>query len=288
MFEWRVQYRPMSQSKGGGLGGVRVALLEARMSSEMAELVRRYGGIVRSVPAVSEAPVDSTAVVAELLSRLERPARRVFVFLTGVGATALCQEAERQGWLPFLLESLRAATIVCRGPKPTAALKRYGLASMLSAKDPYTSHELVETLDTLDLADAEITLIHYGERNEPLANALRERGLQLFELCVYEWRMPSDIGPLQELVRAIAARELDAVIFTSQVQWRHLHQVACDMGLRESIVESLNSNVVVASVGPVCSGALSADGVHPRVVPGSPKMGPLVAALAEHFAGSRT
>jgi uroporphyrinogen-III synthase len=54
----------MPQSKSDGLGGVRVALLEARMSGEMAELVRRYGGTVRSAPAVSEAPIDCTAVVA--------------------------------------------------------------------------------------------------------------------------------------------------------------------------------------------------------------------------------
>jgi len=273
----------VSQPRRDALRGVRVALLEARMGGEMAELVRRYGGTVRSAPAVSEASIDCAVVVAELLDRLERPARRVFVFLTGVGATALLQEAARQERLPFLLESLKGATLVCRGPKPTAALKRYGLTSTVSAKDPYTSTELLETIDALDVTNAEVTLVHYGERSEPLADALRARGLVLHELCVYEWRLPADVGPLQEVIRAVAGREVDAVIFTSQIQWRHLEQVASEMNLAESLVEALNADVVVASVGPVCSAALSAAGINPRVVPATPKMGPLVAALAEHF-----
>ena len=54
-----------------GFDGVRVALLEARMAGEMAALVRRYGGSVRSAPAVSETPIDCADIVRELLTRLE-------------------------------------------------------------------------------------------------------------------------------------------------------------------------------------------------------------------------
>ena len=97
------------------------------MGSELAELVRRYGGVVRAAPAVREAPLDCADVVAAFLTRLQTPARRVHVFLTGAGATALFEEAERQERLPFIIESLQEGTIVCRGPKPTAALKRYGV-----------------------------------------------------------------------------------------------------------------------------------------------------------------
>ena len=93
------------------------------MGSELAELVRRYGGVVRSAPAVREAPLDCADVVGEFLTRLRTPARRVHVFLTGAGATALLQEAERQGRLPFAHRVAEGGTIVCRGPKPTAALQ---------------------------------------------------------------------------------------------------------------------------------------------------------------------
>ena len=214
---------------------------------------------------------------------IRTPARRVHVFLTGAGATALFQEAERQGQLTFIIESIRAGTSICRGPKPTAALKRYGLNPNASAASPYTSHELLEAMAGTDLDGAEVTLVHYGERNESLSDELRQRGAALNELCLYEWRLPEDVGPLQDLARGLVKLEVDAVIFTSQVQWKHLLRVATALGLGDALIHALNSGVVVAGVGPICSAALHAAGLHPHVVPDNPKMGPLVTALAEHF-----
>jgi uroporphyrinogen-III synthase len=271
------------QQRRDGLLGVRVALLEARMSSELAELVRRFGGVVRSAPAVREAPLDCAGIVADFVTRLQRPARRVHVFLTGAGATALLQEAERQGQLRLVVESLKRGTIVARGPKPTVALKRYGLIPNLSAASPYTSCELLDAMSGLDLAGAEVTVVHYGERSDILAEAFLQRGAVLNELCVYEWRMPDDTVPLQDLARGIVTYEFDAVIFTSQVQWRHLHRVASAIGLGDAVVQALNGDVIVAAVGPICSTALAEAGVRPHVVPENPKMGPLVAALANYF-----
>lgn len=258
------------------------------MGSELAELVRRYGGIVRSAPAVREAPLDCAEIVADFLDRLETPARRVHVFLTGAGATALLQEAERQQRLTHVIESLKRGTIVCRGPKPTAALKRYSLSPNLCAASPYTSRELLEAMAGLDLANVEVTVVHYGERRDMLAEALRQRGAALNELCVYEWRLPDDIGPLQQLARDIVTHEFDAVIFTSQVQWKHLHRVASAVGLGDAVIQALHTGVVVAAVGPICSTALAEAGICPRVVPDNPKMGPLVAALARHFSANPT
>jgi uroporphyrinogen-III synthase len=252
------------------------------MGTELAALVERYGGIVRSAPAVLEAPLDCADIVADLLVRLETPARRMYVFLTGAGAAALLQEAERQERLPFVIDALKRGTIVCRGPKPTAALKRYGLTPHVTAASPFTSHAMLDAMVGLDLSDAEVTVVHYGERSEALAEALQMRGGALNELCVYEWRLPQDVGPLQELARDVVKREVDAVIFTSQVQWKHLLHVASGMGLADAVIHALG-DVVVAAVGPICSAALADAGVHPQVVPDNPKMGPLVAALAEYF-----
>src|SRR5688572_4243883 len=165
--------------KRDALSGVRVALLEARMEGELAELVRRHGGVVRSAPAVREAPLDCADVVADFLRRLQTPARRVHVFLTGAGASALFEEARRQNRLPFITESLKEGTIVCRGPKPTAALKRYGVNPHVFAASPYTSHELLDAMAGIDLTGAELTVVHYGERSEELADALRRRGATL-------------------------------------------------------------------------------------------------------------
>jgi uroporphyrinogen-III synthase len=267
------------------LDGVRVALLESRMAGELAHLVRRYGGVVRSAPAVREVSLDCAAAVTDFLNRVDGPGNRVHVFLTGAGATALFDEAQKQGRLPALTVSLKSGTIVCRGPKPTAALKRYGISPHLVAASPYTSLEVLDAIAGIDVAGAEVSVVHYGERSEVLAGALRTRGAILHELYVYEWQLPHDIVPMQDLVHALGQREVDAIVFTSQVQWKHLRRVAAPLGLGDALIDALNRHTVVAAIGPICSEVLAADGVRPVVVPDNPKMGPLVTALAQHFSG---
>ncbi len=253
------------------------------MSGEMGELVRRHGGIPRFAPAVRETPVDCREPVAAFLHALESAAAHVIVFLTGVAVNALFEEAERQGRLPFLLESLSCAMLACRGPKPVAALKRRGISPSVCAREPFTSEELLSALNAYDLRNLQVVLFHYGERNDTLAREFRARGAQVTELCLYEWQLPDDTKPLTVLIEDVIAGHVDTVVFTSQIQARHLLQVAAEMGVGASFIEALNSRTVVAAVGPVCRAALEQAGITPRVVPANPKMGPLIATLAEHF-----
>jgi len=277
----------MPSSKADALAGVRVALLEARMKSEMGDLVRRYGGLPRFAPAVREAPLDCRDAVAHFLRTLETAAPRIAIFLTGAGVAALFDEAERQGKLAFLSGAFARATLVCRGPKPSAALKRRGLSATISAREPYTSAELLEALSAHDLRNVLVVVVHYGERNDALAEHLRSRGARLHELCLYEWQLPEDTQPMSELVRDALAGEVDAVVFTSQIQARHLLDIATTIHARATFIDAVKSNIVVAAVGPVCRAALEEAGIRPHVVPVNPKMGPLVASLAEYFSRLR-
>ena len=268
------------------LKGASVALLEARMSEELADLVTRYGGRARSVPAVREAPIAPSEQVAAFLDRLCQDAFALVIFLTGVGVTTLFREAERLGRLRDTLDALRRTRIACRGAKPVAALRRHAVPVHLIAPDPFTSTELLGVLDardiTGDIAGASVALVHYGERSAPLASALRERGARLDEICLYEWLLPETLEPLRALVEDVIEGRMDAVAFTSQVQCRHLFQIASEMGQENELRVALNTRTTVAVIGPVCRTALKEHGVIPRVMPATPKMGPLIAALAEY------
>jgi uroporphyrinogen-III synthase len=236
------------------------------------------------VAAVREEPIDCAAPVAEFVERLTARGPHMVIFLTGVGADAVFKEAERQERLAVLLDRLRKTTIVCRGPKPAAVVRRHGLSIDLPVAAPYTSEEVLSPLASIPLDGVDVTLVHYGERNARMADALEGRGAALHDLCVYEWRLPRDLRPLEELVRDILAHRFDAVIFTSQIQGRHLLQVADGMQMRHALVDALNRDVVVSAMGPVCRAALEELGIQPHVVPTTPKMAPLVSALADYFA----
>jgi uroporphyrinogen-III synthase len=259
---------------------MRVALLEARMSGELASLISRNSGVPYCVPAVREEAREATADVAEAIAWL-REAPRVVVLSTGVGVDELYRQADALGFASELQSGLALATTVCRGPKPVAALKKRGLTATVRVESPYTGHELLAALGELDLDGREALVIHYGERSAQVVDALTERGVSVRDLLLYEWQLPEDLLPLMRLVDEIIERRVGAVAFTSQVQARHLMQVADTMRRRDELLEALATHTLVVAIGPTCADALRALGVVPNVVPQQPKMGPMVAALAQ-------
>lgn len=262
------------------LQGMRVALLEERMSAEMAALVRRHGGEPYAVPAVRQTGIDCRQQVDAFIDALAQGCYAAVIFLTGAGATALFREADQCGRLPELLQAARRLTTICRGPKPAAALARHSLPVSVTVPPPHTGAELLAAVSGCGLEDAAVALLHYGERDVALAQALRARVARLEELCLYEWRLPEDLGPLRTLVNEIIAGRVGAVTFTSRVQARHLFAVAAEMGQTEAVRAALNAGLV-ASLGPTCAAALRDLGVTPHVVPEHAKMGQLIVALAE-------
>jgi uroporphyrinogen-III synthase len=265
-----------------------VALLEARMGRELENLVRRYGGLPRSAPALREVPREAPVDLDAFLAQLCADRFQLAIFLTGVGVTTLMQAAGSRGQLDETIQALRRTAVACRGSKPAAALRRFGVPTNIAAREPFTSAELLDALQSSDLAGVDAALVHYGERNEPLADALRHRGVRVHELCLYEWQLPDDVEPLRELIADLIQARVDAVAFTSKVQCRHLFQVAATMGCAADLADALNSRTTVAVIGPVCRAALREHGVTSHVMPATPKMAPLVAAIAEYLESAQS
>ena len=260
-----------------------IALLESRMSRELARLVEKHGGAPRSFPAVREAAVLSSHEARQLIDDLESERHDVIVFMTGVAVSLLFELAEEIGRRGALVASLQRVTTVCRGPKPAAALRGFGVRPTLSAREPYTTADLIDCMSGLELHGRHVTLMHYGERSQTLAETLIARRAVLQELWLYRWLMPEDVTPLRDLVGQVIRSEVDALAITCQIQFRHLYQVAEQMSLGGELVRALNEHVVVAAVGPTCESMLRAHGVNVQVIPEHPKMGPLIIALMRHL-----
>jgi uroporphyrinogen-III synthase len=263
------------------LSGRTIALLESRQGDELASMVTRLGGSPVLAPAVRERPTADDA--GPLLTRVAEGHFPLAVVLTGASATALFNEAERRGVLEAVRHALANMTIVCRGPKPQAALKRQGLTATLSTAKPHTSGEVLDALASTNLDGMPLVLLHYGERNSTLTSALTARGARVEDVCLYEWVLPEDLAPLHDVIRRIVAGEIDALLVTSQIQFRHLLRIAGTAGLAWDLVNALNGNVIVGAIGPVCASALRAGGVLPDVLPASANSASLVGAVADYF-----
>jgi uroporphyrinogen-III synthase len=261
----------------------KVALLEARMSRELARLVEKHGGEPLCVPAVRECHELDADKANRLITTLAGGGYDVAVFMTGVAVSLLFEVAEQIGRRTHLVDGLRALTTVCRGPKPTAALRGFGVVPTVTAREAYTTAEVIDALDGVELQGCRVLLLHYGERSEALAETLLARQAIIDEQWLYRWQMPEDTAPLEALVRRIVAGEVQALAITCQVQFRHLYAVADRLGLAEELVQTLNERMAVGAVGPTCKAILEVHGVTADVVPDHPKMGPLVVALMRHL-----
>ena len=260
-----------------------VALLEARMRSELARLVEKHGGSPLSVPAMRETAEAASDAIKSLFDELATGRHEIVIFLTGVAVSLLFELAEQSGRRAELVQALTRITTVCRGPKPTAALRGFGVPPTLTAREPFTAAELIDALGVMDVAGKRVLLLNYGERSETLCETLLARRADLRELWLYRWQEPEDPRPLERLVRRIVAGDVDALIITCQMQFRHLYRIAERIELERDLVRALNDLVVVGAVGPTCRAILEAYGVEPHVVPAHPKMGPLVSALMRHI-----
>jgi uroporphyrinogen-III synthase len=269
------------------LFGARIGLVEARLSSELAELVRREGGEPVCAPAVREVPVDIVPLLPMLIDDLRQGRVRIVVFLTGAGAASLLEQARAAGLYEPLVDALRGTTSVCRGPKPAATLRKHGIPVLLNARSPHTTAELLELLPDELVAGQVVALLHDGGGNAALVEALRTRGAWVQELHSYAWQLPDDVEPIESLITELVDRRLDALAFTSQVQVRHLFQVAASGRRVAALRYSLRHRTIVGSIGPTCTIALEERGITPDVVPSPPKMRPLITAIGEQLAARR-
>ncbi|HEY3083658.1 MAG TPA: uroporphyrinogen-III synthase [Chloroflexota bacterium] len=273
---------PAGTGSRPSMGGRVIALLEARRASELAQLVAAYGGVARSAPALREEPLDDHDAIAAFLDRLRARPADLVLFQTGVGTRALFRGVEALGRIDEWRAALERALVAVRGPKPTAALRELGVRIDARAEEPYTTAELLAALAPHELDGRLVVVQHYGEANRELVAALRGRGAEVLEVEVYRWALPEDTAPLEELLRDLPGGAVDALVVTSQVQVRHLFEVAARLGLAATLPEVLRG-MLVAAVGPVAARALRERGVRVDLEPEHPKMGALVAALAGHF-----
>ncbi len=259
-----------------------IAVFESRLGAEMASLVERHGLVPLSAPALEELPLAEQREALDFADVLLGGGCDVLVLLTGVGARMLIEAMALAHPRPDIVAALGACTLVCRGPKPAAALKALGLSPSLVAPEPNTYRELLAAIDAgLSLAQKRVYVQEYGLRNEALLEALRSRGAAcVVPVPIYGYGLPKDTSALEAAIARIAALEVDAALFTSQMQVVHLFEVASRAGRADDLRRALATHTVLASIGPITTEALARYGLAADFEPEHPKMGHLVVGLA--------
>src|SRR5262249_45878626 len=114
-----------------------------------------------------------------------------------------------------------------------------------------------------------------------LIAGLEARGAEVARVSVYRWGLLEDVRPLRAAVTRIAKGECNVALFTSATQVDHVMQIATELRL-DTALRTAARGIVVASIGPVGAEALRRHGLPIDIDPPHPRMGHLVATVAQH------
>ncbi|MDY6956585.1 MAG: uroporphyrinogen-III synthase [Pseudomonadota bacterium] len=265
------------------LAGRTFALPETRLLDVLAGLVERRGAAIWRCPmvAILDHP-DEDAVLAWLRDFIQDPPA-LTILLTGEGLRRLSACAERHALDEAFRQALARQPTLVRGPKPARVLKEMGLEPRWSAVSPTTAG-VIETLRTLPVAGRDVGVQLYGEDpNLLLMTALQELGARPRPVAPYVYAPKSDDERVVALIHALGEGRIDAILFTSQPQYRRLRQVAQEHGFMDVLERGIN-RTQVAAIGPVAADDLARHGVRVDIMPSdSFFMKPLVSELVRVF-----
>lgn len=273
----------MDDTNTGPLAGFTVGVTAARRADELIALLRRRGAAVLHAPALRIVPLADDSELLAATKELIGCAPDVVVATTAIGFRGWIEAADGWGVGEALLERLRAAELLARGPKVKGAIRAAGLVETWSPD----SESLAEVLQRL-LADGvdgrRIALQLHGESLPGFVEALRAGGAEVVVVPVYRWMAPEDLAPLDRLLDAMIGGGVDAVSFTSAPAAASLLSRAEERGLREAVLDALRGRLLSACVGPVTALPLQAHGVD-TVQPERFRLGPLVQLLCQELPG---
>lgn len=264
--------------------GLCVLALESRRAREIATLISNFGGVPIVAPSVREIPLESNQDAVKFARQLQAGEIDIAIFTTGIGVKTLVAAAESACPREVLAARLNEIFVIARGPKPSAALRELGVRVSLSVPEPNTWHDLLAVLDEhkseVPLSGKRVAVQEYGVSNPELNARLEQRGARVTPVCVYQWALPEDIGPLQNAIDSIVRGDVHVLLVASSVQIRHLFEVAQRMEQAEALQRALQK-LVIASIGPLTSEELRSRGLNVDIESTRPKMGYLVQEAAQ-------
>lgn len=261
----------------GPLAGFTVGVTAARRAEELGTLLTRRGATVLHAPALRIVPLADDGELRAATGQLLDKAPDVVIATTAVGFRGWIEAADGWGTGDRLLDVLRGAELLARGPKVKGAIRGAGLTESWSPG----SESMAEVLERLlgeGVEGRRIALQLHGEPLPGFVEALREAGAEVVGVPVYRWMPPEDIAPLDRMLDVTAARGLDALTFTSAPAVTSYLNRAEARGMLPEVLSALGHDVLVACVGPVTAQPLQARGID-TVQPERFRLGPLVHLL---------
>lgn len=269
------------------LAGLTIGITADRRAAEQAQLLEQRGAKVVFGPVLRTAPVEDEEPARVATESLLRQRPDVVVANTAVGIRGWLALADAWGVGEGVTDLVRGAYVAARGPKAAGALLAAGLEIDWRAPSSVLA-EVLDHLEARGLAGRRVAFQRDGgSEDDAFATALRAAGADVVEIATYRWTLPKDPAPALRLVAAAGTGSLDAVTFTAAPAVHNFFELARTAGTEHELRAALNGPVLAMCVGPVCRAAAVERGVVDARAPQTARLGGMVKALADEFAGRR-
>ena len=267
---------------GEPLTGCVMVITADRRKRELASALERRGATVRHAAALSTIPhLDDAQLIADTQAVIADPPD-VVVATTGIGFRGWVEAADAAGLAEDLLDAMRGARIIARGPKARGAIQQNGLEADWVAESE-TAAELRDYLLAEGVNGLTIAVQHHGNGSDGLDEAFTAAGARVQSLVVYGWGPPLDPEPHRDMILAAADGCADAVLFTSAPGASAWLNGVREAGVLDRIAsKAATGDLVLACVGPVTAAPLIEAGLIAHW-PDRWRLGALVRELVKHY-----
>jgi uroporphyrinogen-III synthase len=238
--------------------GKRIAITRPiERSEEAVHMIEEYGGEVLVAPTL-ELVITNTQPLKDLCKNVDTLDWLIFTSPTAI--LSLFKHC------PDLKDRLnRQCKIAVIGPRTAKYLEEHGLHADLIPAD-YTAEGLLELFENINLKDKIIGLPRTLAARDVLPIGLEDKGARVYLVEAYKSDLPKDRVKVDELIRSIINREVDAVTFTSTLTASNLFEMVKGED-KENLLEPLRGGeVLVAAIGPVTAKALDKYDI-PTIIP---------------------
>lgn len=263
----------------GPLFGFRIAITSTHRAEELTAHLHDHGAAVASTAALQFVPRSDDDELRRHTHTVIDNAPDIFIATTAFGVRAWITATDGWDLTTPLIEALRTALIIARGPKTSGALRSVGLFEHWSTTSE-SSRTVIEYIRTQRIQGRRIAVQMPGggditESHPEFIDALRDGGGEVMPVRPYRWEPPQRGTEFDTLVRDIAAEKFDAVTFTSAPAVTSILLRANQLGIYGQLVSAMVTSVHPFCVGPIAAQPLTNLGI-PVSLPDESRLGALM------------
>ncbi len=205
-------------------------------ASKACEIVESLGGIPVLSPTLELRPINSDSL-KELIEKQD-----ILDWIIFTSPTTL---VSLNKFYPEFLKTLKCKVAVI-GNKTGKEAKKYGLDVDLMPDD-FTAEGLVKEFEKQNIQNQTIGVPRTLSARPTLVDGLINLNNEVIIAEAYKSLFPKDTGKIEDLIRQIENKEIDAITFTSPLTAENLFKIIGD----GEKINDLLSNILTVAIGPI-------------------------------------